>query len=132
MSTGDQIRRFFGLPTKQERLQKKLNVQLDGQQFMRICRVLLEQAPKGSETIIMEARMPFEQTADVKNEMECCVKKTAGKDKKFVPSMQAEDELYELLEQVRESMVNQKHPRWKAIKMIVDVTGDKYNADFKY
>ena len=132
MSFGDQILHFLGLSTRQEKLRKKLNVQLDGQVFMQICRILLEQAPKGSQILIMEARMPFEQTATIKNEMDCYIQKSAGKDKKFMPSMQAEDELYALLDQVRDSMVEQKHPRWKGIKMVVDVPGDKYNADFKY
>lgn len=132
MAFVDLVRRFFELPTRQERDAKKLNVKLDADLFMNVCKTLFEQAPKGSTILVMEARLPLAEAEGHTDELECYVKKSTGKNARFTPSVEATQKLLNWMHELRDSMERQKQPRWKGCKLTVDVPGDKYNADFRY
>lgn len=137
MALIDLVRRFFELPTRAERDAKRLNVKLDAELFMRMCRTLYEQAPKDSPLLVMDARLPLEKNGTDENgaddcALECYVKKSSGKNVRFAPSAEARADLCARLRELRDSMERQKQPRWKGLKLTVDVPADKYNADFKY
>lgn len=132
----DMVRRFFELPTRAERDAKKLNVKLDAQLFIQLCHTLYAEAPKDSSLLVMDARVPLEDAAAADAaagcELDCYVKKSSGKNVRFAPSPEARTKICGWLRELRDSMEKQKQPRWKGIKLTVDVPGDKYNADFKY
>lgn len=133
MALIDLVRRFFELPTRAERDAKRLNVKLDAELFMRMCRTLYEQAPKDSPLLVMDARLSLEETDDDADcELECYIKKSSGKNVRFTPSDEAKADICARLRELRNSMERQKQPRWKGLKLTVDVPADKYNADFKY
>ncbi len=127
----DRLRDFFETPDRAAYRAQQLKVKLDAELFMNLCKTLYAEAPKGSALLVMEARLPVREE-DGKADMECYVKKSSGKNAKYVPGQEAENKLWGWLRELRESMVAQKQPAWKGIKLVVDVPGDKYNADFKY
>jgi len=133
MSFSDFVNRFLlERPSRQERDRKKVNIDLDGELFMRMCKTLYSEAPKGAEILVMEAKLPLWEDDASHRKINCFVKKSTGKNVKFIPSAQATQSLFEMLQELRESMKRQNHPVWKGFKIIVDVPMDKYTADFEY
>jgi len=134
MSFSDWVsRHFLERPSWHKWSKKKVNIDLDGELFMKMCKTLYSEAPKNSEILVMEASLPLGEDAfSPYREMNCHAKKSNGKKAKFIPSEQATQKLFELLQELRESMKRQNHPVWRGFKITVDVPNDKYNADFEY
>ncbi len=129
LSLMDQLMRMIGEPTKAERDAKKLNVKFDAQLFMQMCQLLHKQAPPHTPILVMEAAP---STDDTECEFLCYAKSSRKKNMKFEMTEVAEKDMHKLLVELRNSMVAQKQPHWKGMKLTVDVPNDKYQVDFKY
>ena len=130
MSLTDSISRhltFFRQPSRQA----EISANLDKELFMKVCKALYQEAPKGAEILFMKAKLPLEDDMEHR-EMSCHAMKSNGRKSKFTPSPEGVMDLFELLEELRDSMERQNLPAWKGFKITVDVPKDKYNADFDY
>jgi len=87
---------------------------------------------KTAEILVMEAKLPLWEDDASHRKINCFVKKSTGENVKFIPSAQATQSLFELLRELRESIKRQNHQALKGFKIIVDVSMDKYAADFEY
>lgn len=137
MGLFDKLRSMLDVPSRNERAEAALqNVQLDAKLFQNLCLTLHSQAPANSPILILEAQLEMpegkEERAEISCDVECHVKKSSGKNAKFALTAEAEGNICGWLHELRDSMVRQKQPKWKGIKLTVDVPADKYSADFRY
>ena len=128
-------RMFSERPSSGKRDQKKAeeNLNLDGELFVKICKILYSESPEGSGVLVMEANLPFgDDASSPYREMSCHVRHSDDEITEFTPSEEAAQSLFELVYELREAMNRQNHPVWRGFKIIVDVPQNKYNADFIY
>lgn len=142
MGLFDTMRGLLDVPSRKERAEAELkNVQFDANLFRNLCLTLHSEAPQNSPILILEAELEMPPMSPIPEgtettasscTTECHVKKTSGKNAKFSLSPEGEEKICGWLHELRDSMMRQKQPKWKGIKLTVDVPGDKYNADFRY
>lgn len=129
----DLVRRLAG-PGRAEREAQRLSKQLDGRLFMQLCRELRLEAPKDAPLLVMQARLSAQAAEDPAAgcELDCYIKKSTGKNVRFTLSAGAQARVCACLRELREALEAQRQPRWKELRLSVDVPGDKYHADFRY